>query len=215
MKLGLRFTGVVATLVFLAMVVSDLLMLTTLDFSRPYRFWAESPSLPSRQVLIGYYLGILTIPFYTVSSWHLALALRPAPRWIGRLLLIVTAYSVCLLTVFHASFAFTRAILRAQGGTAGGEALLAFETLGAPMIRIVMWLAGPIYLVVLVLIARGRTLYPRWAALVLPCAFALFAFPPLALLPVWAAALLRPAGLNAGGAVALCVSTVLLWNHDA
>jgi hypothetical protein len=32
MKPGLRFTGVAATLVFLTMVVSDLLMLTTLDF---------------------------------------------------------------------------------------------------------------------------------------------------------------------------------------
>jgi small-conductance mechanosensitive channel len=214
MKLGLRFSGVAATVVFLIMVVSDLLMLTTLDFSRPYRFWEESPALPSTQVLIGYYLGILTIPFYSVSSWHLMLALRPAPRWVGWLLLVVSAYSVCLLTVFHASFAFTRAILRVQGGTSGGEAFLAFETLGAPMLRIVTWVAGPIYLVILVLIARGRSLYPRWAALVLPFAFASFAFPPLALLPVWAAAVLRAAGLNLGGAVVLCVSTVLLWNQD-
>jgi small-conductance mechanosensitive channel len=214
LKLGLRLSGVVATLVFVAMVFSDLLMLTTLDFSRPYRFWAESPNLPSTQVLLGYYLGILTIPLYSVSSWHLTLALRPAPRWIGRLLLLVTAYCVCLLTVFHASFAFTRSILRAQGGASGGEAFVAFETLGAPMIRITMWLAGPIYLVILVLIARGKTLYPRWAAFVLPAAFALFAFPPYGLLPLWAAAVLRAAGLNVGGAIALAVSTMLLWNRD-
>jgi Family of unknown function (DUF6796) len=214
MKLGLRFSGVVATLVFLAMVLSDLLMLTTLDFSRPYRFWAESPGLPSAQVLAGYYLGELTIPFYCVGSWHLMLALRPAPRWVGQLLLVVTAYSVCLLTVFHASFAFTRAILRAQGGASGGEALLAFETLGAPMLRIVIWVMVPVYVIVLLLIAFGRTLYPRWAALVLPCAFALLAFPPASVLPVWAAAVLRAAGLNVGGAVVLGVSTILLWNRD-
>jgi hypothetical protein len=116
--------------------------------------------------------------------------------------------------VFHASFAFTRAILRAQGGVPGGEAFLAFEALGAPMLRIATWVAGPAYALVLLFIASGRTLYPRWAALVLPSAFALFAFPPSALLPVWAAAVLRAAGLNLGGAVALGVSTVLLWNRD-
>jgi hypothetical protein len=213
MRLGLRFTGVVATLVFLAMFLSDLLMLTTLDFSSPYRFWAESAGLPSEQVMMGYYLGVLTIPFYCIGSWHLMLALQPAPRWIGRLLLVVTAYSACLLTVFHASFAFTRAILRAQGGTSGGEAFLAFEALGAPMLRIVTWVAGPVYLTVLVLIALGRSLYPRWAAVALPCAFALFAFPPFALLPVWAAAVLRAGGLNMGGAAAFGVSTILLWNR--
>lgn len=214
MKPGLRFTGVVATLVFLAMALSDLLMLTTLDFSRPYLFWEESAGLPSEQVLIGYYLGELTIPFYCISSWHLMLALRPAPQWVGRLLLVVTGYSACLLAVFHASFSFTRAILRAQGGVPGGEAFLAFESLGAPMLRIATWVAGPVYLIVLFLIAGGRTLYPRWAALALPCAFGLFAFPPASLLPVWATAVLRAAGLNLGGAVALGVSTVLLWNRD-
>ena len=212
MKLGLRSSGVIAILVFLAMVLSDLLMLTTLDFSRPYRFWAESPGLPSSQVLTGYYLGVLTIPFYCVGSWHLSLALRPAPRWLSLLLLAASVYSVCLLTVFHASFAFTRSILRAQGGASGGEASLAFEVLGAPMLRIVSWLVGPIFVGVVVAIARGRSLYPRWAALVLPCAFALFAFPPFALLPVWAEAVLRAAGLNVGGAVAFAVSTGLLWN---
>lgn len=212
--MGLRFTGVAATLVFLAMAVSDLLMLTTLDFSRPYRFWAESANLPSGQVLIGYYLGMLIIPFYSISSWHLMLALRPAPRWVGRLLLATSAYSVCLLMVFHASFAFTRAILRAQAGAPGGEAALAFETLGAPMLRIAIGVVGPAYAIVLFLIASGRTLYPRWTALLLPSIFVLFAFPPYALLPVWAAAIIRAAGLNLGGAIAIGVSTVLLWNHD-
>lgn len=70
----LRLSGPLAAIVFLVMAVSDLLMLTTLDFSRPYRFWTDARSLPQVQVTLGYYLGVLTIPFYLTSAWHLSLA---------------------------------------------------------------------------------------------------------------------------------------------
>ena len=64
------------------MVVSDLLMLTSLDFSRAYRgFWSEAPGLPQAQISGGYYLGELTIPFYSIGGWHLSMAVRPAGRW--------------------------------------------------------------------------------------------------------------------------------------
>ncbi len=214
MKLELRASGLIATLVFLVMAVSDLLMLTTLDFSRPYRFWEEAAGLPTEQVLLGYFLGVLTVPFYCVGARHLMLAVRPAPRWVGWLVLLATAYSACLLAVFHASFAFVRAILRAEGGTPGGEALVAFEALGQPLFWIATGVAGSVYAAVLVLILLGKSLYPRWAAFVLPGAFAVFAFPPFGSLPVWASAILGAARWNVGGAVAFAVSTALLWNHD-
>ena len=67
----LRLSGLLTTAVFLVMVVSDLLMLTTLDLSQAYSFWTDAPGLPQRQVTVGYYLGVLTIPLYAVGGWHL------------------------------------------------------------------------------------------------------------------------------------------------
>ena len=144
MRTPLRLSGVLATVVFLVMVVSDLLMLTTLDFSLPYRFWRDAPGLPQAQVVLGYYLGELTVPFYCIGAWHLSLAIRPAGRWASWLVLSATAYSASLLTVWHASFAFTRSVLRAEIGAglpAGGptpEALLAFETYAVPLFRVAL-----------------------------------------------------------------------------
>jgi hypothetical protein len=201
--------------VFLVMVASDLLMLTTLDFSRPYRFWVEAPGLPQGQVTIGYYLGELTIPFYVLGAWHLALAVRPAGRWVARLALGTTAYGACLFTVWHAAFAFTRSILRAESsGGATVEADLAFATYAVPLFRVGIVVAGVGAAAVGWAIVRGRSLYPRAAAgllLAVP-AIVLFVLPPFAPLP-WSA-ILGPARYNVAGAALFAVSTILLWNRE-
>jgi len=69
----LRLSGIVAAIAFLILAVSDLLMLTTLDFSRPYRFWSDAASLPQEQVVLGYYMGLLTAPFVCVGAWLVGL----------------------------------------------------------------------------------------------------------------------------------------------
>ena len=99
-----KLSGILATIVFVVMAVSDLLILTRLDFTRPYMFWRDAKYIPDAQVVLGYYLGVLTMPFNIATAWHLSLAVRP--RWAARLLVVTTAYSVPLLTVWHASFAF-------------------------------------------------------------------------------------------------------------
>ena len=82
-NMRLRLSGIIATVAFLILAASDLLMLTTLDFSRPYRFWSDAAGLPQGQVVLGYFMGLLIAPFVCVGAWHLALAIRPAGRWIG------------------------------------------------------------------------------------------------------------------------------------
>ncbi len=109
-------------MVFLVMVASDLLMLTSLDFSRPYRgFWTEAPGTAQAQVTLGYYLGELTIPFYCIGAWHFSLAVRPAGDWASRLVLVATAYGASVLMVWHASFAFIRS--HPSGRDRGGSHL--------------------------------------------------------------------------------------------
>src|SRR5262249_17977110 len=117
----------------------DLLLLPTLDFHRPYRFWEDAPRLPQAQVTLGYMLGMLGIPLHCVTSaWHLSLAVQPAGLWASRLVLVATAYSVSLLAVWHASFAFSRSIVRAERAAGfvtsgpGPEALLAYSTHAVP-----------------------------------------------------------------------------------
>jgi len=215
----LRLSGLLATGVFLVMVASDLLMLTSLDFSRAYRgFWSEALALPQGQVTLGYFLGELTIPFYCVGAWHLSLAIRPAGHWVSRLILVTSAYSAALFTVWHASFAFNRSILRTEGTGPGGpgpEALLAFTTYAEPLFRVGLAVAGMGLTAVLGMILAGRTLYPRWAAILLPAVFLVVASLLADLVPVSAAVVLRAGAWNCAGAAMFAASTAILWNRGA
>jgi hypothetical protein len=218
-KARLRLSGLLATAVFLVMVASDLLMLTTLDFARPYLGWRDAPGLPQAQVTLGYYLGELTIPFYFIAFWHLSLAIRPPWSWASRLVLATSAYSVCLFMVWHASFAFTRSIVRAElatGAVSAGphpEAQLAFETYAVPLFRVGLLGVAIAFLLVFGLALLGRTLYPRWAGIVLPAAFVGVVFLLDPYVPVWAGVVLGAAGWNVGGAALCALSTALLWNR--
>jgi hypothetical protein len=220
MKRHLRLSGLLATAAFLAMVASDLLMLTTLDFSRPYSFWVDAPGLSQAQVTFGYYLGELTIPFYFISGWHLSLAVRPAGRWASRLVLVAIAYSACLCAVWHASFAFTRSILRAELASGAPstrpspEALLAFGTYAEPLFRVGLAVAGIAFLLAFGLALLGRTLYPRWAGVALPAVYTVVTFLLGPYVPVWTGVVLRAAGWNIGGAALFAFSTALLWNRE-
>ena len=216
----LRLSGLVATAVFLAMVASDLLMLTTLDLSRPYSFWKDAPGLPQRQVTVGYYLGILTIPFYVVGGWHLSLAIRPAGSWASRWVLLAIGYTACLCTVWHASFAFTRSILRAElaAGASlspGPEAILAFGTYALPLFRFGLGVGGSAFLLAFGLAVLGRTHYPRWAGVALPALYILVAVVLASYVPVSVGVVLRAGGWNVGGVAVFARSTALLWNHEA
>ena len=213
----LRLSGLLTTAVLLVMVVSDLLMLTTLDFSQAFSFWTDAPGLPQRQVTVGYYLGVLTIPLYAVGGWHFSLAIRTAGAWASRWVLAAIGYTACLSTVWHASFAFTRAILRAElaAGTSGGpgpEALFAFGTYAEPLFRLGLAVAGSAFVLVFGLAALGRTHYPRWAGVALPGLYVAVSVLLGPYVPVWAGVVLGAGGWNVGGVAVFALSTALLWN---
>jgi hypothetical protein len=219
LKACLRLSGILATLVFAVMAVSDLLLLTTLDFHRPYRFWEDAARLPQSQVTVGYMLGMLGIPLHCVTSaWHLSLAVRPVGLWASRLVLVATAYSVSLLAVWHASFAFARSIARAERASGivssgpGPEALLAYSTYAVPAFRLALVVAGLAYLLVFGLALSGLTLYPRWAGVVLPATYVLVAFFVMPHLPA-SLDILRATAWNAGGVALFALSTAILWNR--
>src|SRR5512147_2706759 len=110
---ALRASGIIAIVTCLVMVVSDLLMMTTLDLARPRPLWEALNAMSDRQMLWGYYVGVLMVPIYVMSwGWHVGLAARPAGRWASWLVFLTSAYAACLVAVWHASFGFYRSFLR-------------------------------------------------------------------------------------------------------
>jgi hypothetical protein len=217
---GLRLSGILAASIFIVMAASDLLLLTRLDFSVPHRFWEAAPSLPLSQVRLGYFLGVLALPLHTfTSAWHLSLAVRPAGAWASRLVFGATAYGVGLLTVWHGSFAFTRSILRAEQAAGvvssgpGPETLVAYTTFAVPIFHVALVVAALAYATVFVLALSGKTLYPRWAGVVLPAVYVVVAFLLGPWVPQRAGVILDATSWNAGGVALFALSTAILWNR--
>ena len=131
--------------------------------------------------------------------------------------MVAIGYIACLCTVWHASFAFTRSILRAElaagaSVSPGPEAVLAFGTYALPLFRFGLGVAGSAFLLTFGLAVLGRTHYPRWAGVALPALYLLVAVLLGPYVPVWAAVVLRAGGWNVGGVAVFALSTVLLWN---
>jgi hypothetical protein len=216
----LRQSGLLATGIFFVMAVSDLLLTTRLDFDLPHRFWEAAPTLPLPQVRLGYFLGVLALPLHTfTSARHLSLAARPAGAWASRLVLAATAYSVGLLTVWHGSFAFLRSVLRAEqaagvvSSSPGPETVLAYTTFAVPVFRVALVVAALAYVTVFTLALFGRTLYPRWAGVVLPAVYVIVAFLLGPYVPQRASVILDATGWSVGGVAVFALSTAILWNR--
>ena len=122
--------------------------------------------------------------------------------------------------MWHASFAFTRSILRAELAadtcvSSGSEAALAFGTYAVPLFRFGLGIAGSAFLLAFGLAVLGKTHYPRWAGVALPAIYLLVAVLLEPYVPVGAAVVPRAGGWNVGGVAMFALSTVLLWKHEA
>jgi hypothetical protein len=170
------------------------------------------------RLAFGALIADLAIPLYLIGSWHLFQAARPAgslAAWaIFALLVCGNAYS----PLGHAAFYFVGMLYKTIPAVpeAAHPALL---DLGNRLHRVLLiaWVAavGCLALALLLLglvIAFGRTLYPRWAALVLnPVSLVLVGMAVPYLTPEPVRTWLGGAGFNIGWLVAYSLSTAVLW----
>jgi uncharacterized protein DUF6796 len=170
------------------------------------------------RLAFGALIADLAIPLYLIGSWHLFQAARPAGplmSWaIFALLVCGNAYS----PLGHAAFYFVGMLYKTIPAVpeAAHPALLDLGN-RFHQVLLIAWVAavGCLALALLLLglaIAFGRTLYPRWAALVLnPVTLVLVGMAVPYLTPQPLRTWLAGAAFNIGWVVAYGLSTALLW----
>lgn len=180
------------------------------------QFFGSSP----QRLAAGALIAVLTTPLYLASVYHIYLALRPAGKWssAGPALLLAVGYSIAPFV--HGSFYYIAEmvkllpILDTVAQTPVLEAATRATTVlfGTYAVLVLVTLAGFVWMTVA--IARGRSMYPRWVAIVNPIvlmavgSFLDWVLPdPLAL---W----LEGAGLNLGMLFFFTLSLALLWKES-
>ena len=226
-----RLTGICATLGALVFATGDILMhgipATVADFPSlaPYADTVGDMVLmlaPSElRFFVGSFAILLLAPLELAAAFHLYRALRPAGRLHALVPSALLLWMAALVPLVHGSFYYLGEALRALAAAepSAQEAALAlverfqFALFFLYIPILVGFLVG--WLWATVLIARGRTLYPRWMALFNPVLL-MFVFAGIGkVVPGSVGDALYAAFTNLGGVVFFALSTRLLWDNES
>lgn len=229
--IGLRWTGIAGIAAAAAWTVGDALLignsatsaefphLATYAHERVVQASAAFLASSTERLAWGALVAVFTTPLYLAGVWHLRLASESGGwRWsVPPFWLLLFGYSVAPFV--HGSFFYVAEVLKTVPEVdAASQAVLielatrltrwllvAYAALAAPVVAGFAWLTAAI--------ALGKTLYPRWVALVNPLVCMVAASFLDRILPDPWSTWLSGAGLNLGMLAFFALSTVLLWRE--
>lgn len=229
----LRLTGLAGVIGAICWTIGDMLIVGThataadyplllqtyagaIDFGGlPYMLAASEPRLAA-----GALVSDLTIPFYLAAAWHLYLAAKPAGRVMAALVFLLMFCGNAYSPLGHAGFYFTGMVYKTML-TAPEAAYPALLELGQQFNRVLLIayvaaVAGLFLglMLLAVLAALGRSLYPRWfAAVINPVTLLILGHFLPYLMPEPLCTWLDGAGINIAFLLAYGLSTWWLWKE--
>ena len=233
----LRLTGVAGIIAAVAWTIGDALLLGARANAADYPILAKYsgtgglagqvvqagiqffPSSPQR-LAAGALIAVLTTPLYLAATWHIYLALKPAGKWpsLGPVLLLGIGYVYAPFV--HGSFYYVAEMVKllpvvdapAQRAVLETATRATMVLFGTYFVLAAITIAGFIWMIVTV--ARGRSRYPRWIAVVNPIVMIVIGSLLSRVLPSPLSIWLDGAGLNLGMLFFMVLSTTILWNES-
>lgn len=167
---------------------------------------------PRWTYVLGNYLGVYFIPLHILGFFLVFQALKPANAKWARAFLVVALYLTPIGVGLHGSLAFVGDVIRS--GDAGLiHGIRDYWQPWAYSVALGYLMASAL---ILTLILTGRSLYPRWMALVSPLSVAALSAILIAVLPDSAnglKAFLSLTGLNLPLMILFAVTTWIFWKR--
>lgn len=168
---------------------------------------------PRWTYVTGNYLGVFFIPLHMLGFILVHQALKPASRRWALAFLALAFYSVAIGTGLHGTLAFVGDIVQAGDPNLVDAIRDYWQPWAYSLVAVYAVVSG----ILLVLIASGRSLYPRWTALLSPIVIIAVMGIVNAVLPVGAGALksfLSVTGLNLPLMIFYLVTTCVLARRE-
>ena len=121
------------------------------------------------RLTLGYYMAVLSAPFYIVGYWYLERLLRPAGHGLATAFFLIGAYAFAVGAVWLGERAFLAFTVQAIAAGDANSALL--ERMAAhnePLVNILRVAMAAVSIIWVLLILRGKTALPKWMALFNP-----------------------------------------------
>ena len=144
-----------------------------LHFDSLGRFASEKPyefmqGISTSRTTLGHFIGVFAAPLYLFGFWHLSKMLEPANKIASKIAFFVMSYGIIMGVIWIGSRSGISAIINdnAIGNSSSWQALyeLRYESL-LQVTRLAVLLFSGIFIW---LILTGKTMYPRWMALLNP-----------------------------------------------
>jgi len=214
--LVLSLLGMLSVLVT---IISDFILIGKSSTAYSFlKFGTESMwDIEPWRITAGAFIGVLALPFQVLGLIPLYYALKPSGKILPIMALIANAHMILMGVAFHISYAYIgsgwiiyhKNELTNQITT---EIVNKFDSYWKILAVIIIaeLLFGSIIYVIVVL--KGKTLFPRWMAIFNPLCIVLYTFPFVFILPSPIGGYIAPAYLNLSTLLFFIITLVVGYN---
>lgn len=212
-----RILGMVGIIGVLLTIVSDLVLLGRPDTG--YSFFklgtASMTVIENWRITAGTFAGVVMLPFQIAGLISLYQGLKPSGRFLPAAVLLMDAHALIMGVAFHTSYAFIAGgwkLFAAGPGNVDALGLVTDFDFYWKLFVVIMFselAVGSIIFIVLVL--KGKTLYPRWMAAFNPLFVTAFMLLMIPVIPSPVGGFVGPAVLNLSTLIFFVLSTALIY----
>ncbi len=171
-------------------------------------------NVPEWRQTWGHFLGVLGAPLYLVGMWHIYLGLRPFNQTIAFILFLISSYGFVVGAVWIGSRAGIILLVQANAASPMEtfQILINYYVLHSEsLLQVVRTTTLLTSLGFIFMVLSGKTLYPRWMALLNPIILLILSFVLFWVAPSLGKYAL-PTALNVGYFLFFTISTMqLAW----
>lgn len=215
---AVRLLGLIGIIGVLLTIASDLVMLGRPDTGYSFLKLGTSSmtGIESWRITAGTFVGVFMLPFQLAGLISLYHGLRPSGRVLPVVVFLMDAHALIMGVAFHASYAFIADGWKLFDAAGKGNMdvfglMTDFDFYWKLMIAIMFTelIASSVLFVLLVL--KGRTLYPKWMAILNPFCVTALMFLVIAVIPSPVGGFVGPAVLNLSTLIFFVLSTLLIY----
>lgn len=213
--------GLIGITAAILTIISDIILLGRPDaaFSFFVLGTESMADLAPWRITVGTFLGVFALPFQIAGIIPLYFGLKPAGNKMAGVVLGGAVYALFMGVAFHVSYAFMGSAWKMYhetglGNTVISEMMARFETFWMIIIVSVFIVLLLVSVCCVLLVLTGKSLYPKWLALLNPLCVFVFMYPLVAFLPAPLGGYVSPTYLNLSSLILFILSLALAKKVD-
>lgn len=213
--LALGLAGIIAALLT---IISDFILIGRPNSAYSFlKLGTESMAdIAQWRITAGVFIGVVMLPFQIAGLIPVYYGLKPSGRIMPLIVVITNAHALIMGVAFHISYAFIGSGWKLYYETGSGNKLTSeivkrFDFYWKVIVVIMLTELLFSSIIYVLIIMTGKTLYPKWMAILNPLCVSLFMFPFIFILPAPVGGFIAPAYLNISTMVYFSFSTAVIY----